>query len=115
MQPFSETLDYSLPLSCRLLHGDVFHINSLRNMLDGLLWGGFLQFLLKFPQSVGQSSFLFIQGTFMWSNSCDLKSLKEAMIIPISERRSSLSIVLWNPSEYSVLAKALAEVTENIT
>lgn len=47
---------------------------------------------------VGQSSFLFIQSTFMWSDSCDVQSLKEAMIIPILERRSSLSSVLLKPS-----------------
>ena len=61
MQPFSETFDYSLPLSCRLPHGDAFPITSLRN-----LGGSSVEWVSRASPGnplVGWS-FVFLQSTF---------------------------------------------------
>lgn len=64
MQPFSETHDYSLPLSCRSPLGDVFpRAKSEKHGREGLLRGRFLQLLSEMLWSVGQPSFLYMQST----------------------------------------------------
>lgn len=63
MQPFSETLDYGLPLSCRSLHGNVFPIASLRNV-----GGSFVQRVspssLRYPL-VSWSVLIFVYAEYL--------------------------------------------------